>query len=614
MIGQLHALTGGGIPFWRYLTLVGIAAVTQGAAIVLLFPTLSTLFGLTPAAAWPWVAAEVGVIALAWGVEMVAAQDGLTLGIRVMRVIQDRVPPTILALPPGPTHHHRVVALRRLVSSGAVEATSGVILLVTPVLSAWLMVVAVGLGLTLVHPMIGVVTTVAAFGALGAMLLSMRLQEGAEHAYEMATQALDDRLFEFAWAQPSLRTARHLEAGAALVHQAITATQRLALRLLWWQIPNELIFSVVLQGALLAIGTTTWMAYQSHTLTGVEAAVMILVALRVIEQITTLSLSTTALISVQNTLNQTTSLVTPGPPASPVLADAIAPQAFEPSGPRTSPSLGAPPQLVLDQVGVTFLTDEGDAAALTNIQATLEPGTITVIVGPSGSGKTTLGRVLAGLQAPTHGQVLWNGQTVSPATLRALTAMVFQQTHLNGAGIRANLEAANADLSPAAQDTIAEMASLRPILESLPQGWTHPIGELGTQLSGGEHQRVGMARALAKTAGVLVIDEASAALDTQHEQAMVAMLQQVRHRYTTLVITHRPAAAAIADQILVLDHGQLVESGSPAELATAGGTYTTLLRQWKASATWQAAPSTAGQHHDAPAIPLAGQPDEMPAD
>ena len=271
MLTHLHALTGGGPRYRGFLVLTVVSAILQAGAVLALFPTFDRLFGDHPSGAWPWVLVVVALIAAAWGIDVVAARLGLALGIQVMRVIHERTPEAVLAWPSSVLTAEKTASLRRLVSSGATEATSSVVLMVSPVVTAVVFTPALGLGLLTVSVPVALVTVAGGVLVLAALWLSTRLQARSETAFSRATEELDSRLFEFAWAQPSLRTARHVSAGEALVDDAIESTRRRSLRLLLWQIPGEFVFSAVLQVVLLGFGLAAWTAYDSGTLSAVGA-------------------------------------------------------------------------------------------------------------------------------------------------------------------------------------------------------------------------------------------------------------------------------------------------------------------------------------------------------
>jgi ATP-binding cassette subfamily B protein IrtB len=566
MLTRLHTVTGGGRTFRIYLLLVVLSTVLQVAAIITLFPLCRDLFSDDPASAGWWVLLMVVLIAVCWVVDILAAHRGLDLGLAVMRRIQRATPDALLAWPESRFTPTMTADLRRLLSQGATEASSSVVLAFTPLATAVIYVFALGVGLLFVHVPAGLVTLVGGALAIGALWASTRLEARADRQFEEATGEVDSRLFEFAVAQPSLRTGRQAGAGARLVDRAVSGNRSRVLRLLLWQIPGEFLFSLVTQGVLLAFGVVIWMGYDGGSLSAVEAATMVIVLLRVVEQVSAVA----GLSAGVNNFNRSLDLAAQVVKTTPVRPVAI--------------TTGAAPAVQLDGVDVTF---PDGTTGLQDVDLTAAPGSVTVVIGASGSGKTTLLRTLAGLTPPDAGALTLDGTPAGPAELRGSATFAFQHTVLNAGTLRENLLTVNPDLTDADLDRIGADARLTPLLEAAPDGWDTPAGELGAQLSGGERQRVGIARALAKPARVLLIDEATSALDTTSERAVVEAVRRVRDDYTTVIVTHRPAMLDIADRVVVMAGGRVVEAGAPADLEAAGGEYARLLAGWRAAADWQ---------------------------
>jgi ABC-type multidrug transport system fused ATPase/permease subunit len=309
-----------------------------------------------------------------------------------------------------------------------------------------------------------------------------------------------------------------------------------------------------------------WRGYDGGSLSAVEAATMVIVLLRVVEQVSAVA----GLSAGVNNFNRSLDLAAQVVKTTPVRPVAI--------------TTGAAPAVQLDGVDVTF---PDGTTGLQDVDLTAAPGSVTVVIGASGSGKTTLLRTLAGLTPPDAGALTLDGTPAGPAELRGSATFAFQHTVLNAGTLRENLLTVNPDLTDADLDRIGADARLTPLLEAAPDGWDTPAGELGAQLSGGERQRVGIARALAKPARVLLIDEATSALDTTSERAVVEAVRRVRDDYTTVIVTHRPAMLDIADRVVVMAGGRVVEAGAPADLEAAGGEYARLLAGWRAAADWQ---------------------------
>ena len=194
--------------------------------------------------------------------------------------------------------------------------------------------------------------------------------------------------------------------------------------------------------------------------------------------------------------------------------------------------------------------------------------------------------LLAGLTVPGVGTVDVDGKPASPGDLRGRAAMVFQRTVLHTGSIRNNLLAVNPDLTQPELDAIAVNCGLAEAIERLPDGWDTPVGELGNRLSGGERQRLGLARALAKPASILLVDEGTSALDGRNERTVTDALSGLRGSYTTVVVAHRPAMVEIADRVIVMESGRVVEAGPIDELEKADGPFARIAEQWREAATW----------------------------
>jgi ATP-binding cassette subfamily B protein len=230
--------------------------------------------------------------------------------------------------------------------------------------------------------------------------------------------------------------------------------------------------------------------------------------------------------------------------------------------------------------GVSFRYDEESPWTLHEVDLEIPAGTRTAIVGETGAGKTTLGYLVARLYEPEQGRVTIDGTDVRDATFESLAAtvgVVSQETYLFHSSIRENLRFARPDATDEEIEEAARAARIHDLVASLPDGYDTVVGERGYRFSGGEKQRIAIARTILRNPPVLVLDEATSALDTRTERAVQEALDRLAEGRTTIAIAHRLSTVRDADQIVVIDGGRIAERGTHDELIAAGGRYAQLV-------------------------------------
>ena len=239
---------------------------------------------------------------------------------------------------------------------------------------------------------------------------------------------------------------------------------------------------------------------------------------------------------------------------------------------------------------VTFTYPNALRPALDDVSFTVKPGQVVALVGPSGGGKTTAASLIPRFWDVDQGCVSVGGADVRELDSRALmrqVAFVFQDTHLFKESLLDNIRAARPDASREEVLSAARAAQCGDILEKLPQGVDTVVGARGVYLSGGEGQRIALARAILKDAPIVILDEATAFADPENEVQIQRAFEHLTQGRTVLMIAHRLSTVQNADHILVLSDGKIAEQGTHKQLLAQGGVYAGMWEDYQRSAQWK---------------------------
>lgn len=574
--------------FRRYACMAVLHGLLSGLVVTALVPVASRLLAGDTRGAAAWLAVLLAGVVLCWAWQRQVEKAGLGLGAAVLRVARHRLGDHVARLPVGWFTPENTARLNHVVSQGMMEVAQLPAHVFTPVFSGAVAPVAVVAALCAMDWRMGLIALLALPLLAGVLLVTAHLGRRADERLQRSMAGASQRMVEFAQAQSVLRAFNGEGGGTrwlelALGRQRASGAQSIRLAALsgvlnGWAV--QAVFAALLvAGALWLDERLGGVAAQGM---GMEAAIPVIVALllacRHVDPLLEVAGYADSLRAARVQLD--------------AVRDILAVQPLpEPAVPQ------APRNASVELRDVVFRYAPGQPEVLRGLSLRVEPGSMTALVGASGSGKSSVLRLVARFFDVQQGSVLVGGidvRQIAGERLSGQISQIFQDSYLFQGSIADNIRMGRPQASDAEVMEAARQAGVAEIIERLPQGLDMPVGEGGARLSGGERQRIAIARALIKDAPILLVDEATAALDAENQAAIAQALARLRGRRTLIVIAHQLSTVAMADQIIVLDQGRVSEQGTPQQLAQAQGLYARFLARRRAAKGWRIAGTRTG--------------------
>ena len=580
MLKTFLKLLGSDAPvFRRYAWMAVALGILNGLTITALVPVVTHLLegDLQATAMWLAVLAVGLLVCSVWRgkVEKASVQVRIT----VLQSSRHRLGDHIARLPVGWFTPQNTARLNHVLTHGMFELSELPAHLFTPILSGVVTPLVFVAALLVLHWPLGLITLVALPILVAVFMISARMGSRADATFHENAGRTSQRIVEFAQAQSVLRAFSGGNGSMGFLEQAIEQQYQSGTRLIYATTASVILNSWAIQAVFTALLATAALWLNSHLGTGleVESIIAVIVSLllvnRFVDPLLDIAGYGEALRSARGQLDTVTAVLDEKPLPEPVRPLAASDSSVE-----------------LQDVHFAYAPGEPDV--LRGASLRVEPGSMVALVGASGSGKTTLVRLIARFFDVTGGSVRIGGVDVrgmSSAQLSGQISQIFQSTYLFQGSIADNIRIGKPDATDAEVLRAIEQAGVTEIIDRLPEGLDTQVGEGGARLSGGERQRISIARALIKDAPILLVDEATAALDTENQAAIADTLARLRGQRTLIVIAHQLSTVAMADQIIVLDGGQVAEQGTHEELSALQGRYAHFLGQRQTAKGWRIA-------------------------
>jgi len=553
-------------------------ALLEGLTVGLTLPVLASIMSSDDAATWRWlgvlaVATAATLIAHAWSV-----QRGTRATFDAMYAVQKREIEHLETLPLDWFSPSRNAETIGLLWPGAISITRNILLNLGALARGLLTPAVVLLFALAVSWRAALVMTLAAPVLYLTHRVTTRRLEDAESVDHAANTEATARVVEYAQSQLTLRSADRNNLGMSLLTEALDDLDRSASRGVRSEIAARAAFGTMVNVAVAVVVAVVGVELLNDPTDIATLIALSTLSLRFAEPIVTVAATARMLRTSRATITRTVEFLrTPPLP--------------EPAEPQTLPDDDA---LSVRLNGVDFTYAGAHRATLTGVDLDVPAGSTVAIVGASGAGKSTLLSLIPRFTDPSDGSVVIGGvdaRCAESAELRTRVGVIMPEVVLLDGSIRDNVLIGDPDASESDLNRVAAISGLNEIIARVPGGWDAPVGPQGGSLSGGERQRVHIARVALQDPSVVVLDEATAALDPLSERIAQQWVDTLSGRRTVVVVAHRMHTVMNADRVIVLSDGRVVESGSPSDLADGNGPFASMIASRTDTSSWR--PKTA---------------------
>jgi ATP-binding cassette subfamily B protein len=547
-----------------------VCGVLQGIAFAVLVPLLRNILGGDVQQAWMWVLAELAILVVYSALSYWARLAGLRISTDLCSILWRRLGDHISILPLGWFSGGQVGQVAKLTSDGVLNVMAVSTNLLKPMMDAFVTPSVVVITIAIFDWKLALAVAATVPFIIAAYFVAEKITHRFDGQWYSASVNMSNRIVEFAQTQPILRAFNRTNNSVQLLDNALLQSRNATKKSLAMGSLGQTLFLIVIQAAFtIVLFAGTYRALGSN-IDAPELIALLILVTRFAQPLSEAGGLGVAARVARNLLGRMEKLMaTPGLPEG------------------TSPGKVQDASIEFKNVSFGY---EANRTVLQDISFKVQPNTITALVGASGSGKTTITRLIGRFWDINSGKVSIGGcdvRELSGKDLMAQVSFVFQDVYLFTGTIEENIRMAKPDATKEEFDHAIRAARVDEIVERLPNGLATEVGEGGGSLSGGERQRVSIARAILKDAPIILLDEATAALDAENEALVQEALSALSADRTLVIVAHRLQTIMAADQILVLGNNKIIESGRHHDLLAKGGRYADFWREKERAKGWR---------------------------